>query len=884
MKPTGVQQAWIDGSPDGGASLLQGQGVKVGVVDSGAQSGIPALAGRIAWYANYAGTDTSTQDAFGHGTLVTAEIGGVPVAQGAYGHPFRGGVAPASSLYVARALTDTGTGSDLDFVQAIDDMSALGVRLFNLSVASSTSITEAVTKQTTEGNTSLIWEAKNYGTVLTRDALLVWAAGNFGDADVAQAAGLPYVAPQYAHHWLAVVNVALDKNGQVTGLDASVPSNACGVAAAWCLAAPGTFYGVPLPGTQFADGVSEGTSNAAPIVTGVAALVWQAFPWMSASNVQETLLGTATPLGDPAVYGYGLVNADKAVKGPARLDWGSFQVSVPDAVTATFANDMSGSGSVFVVNMGSGKLVLSGQDTYTGGTTVQSGVLQVNGSLGSAVQVNAGGILAGNGGVVNANVTSVGTVSTQYGTLGIHGDYLAQVSAVTIVRAGTPLVVSGASTITGSTLAVDVPTGYVAKSSEPMIQSAGGLTGRFGALTVAGGVYLSGTMSYTPTEADVSLSREPTVSVAAAAASPAAANIQQSARNIDQALAQADQWTLRATPGHESFLAAAADFQRAPDLAAAAASIDSLSGQIHASSMALTLEQGQIVTRVIADRLADGASDAGAWAQLTASDGAIGRSGYATGNVVGGGAVAGADARLGDGVVAGIAVDWNTLRADYDGLAGTSRSNTSGVSLYARYDADEVYVDGRVGEDWVRSRVSRRALLGEVGENITTDRDDRLVSAYVESGLRLGDERHAVTPFAGALVSRLDRGAFSEVGANGWGLDAARQTYTQASGLFGVRLDTDWDWSGGHSRLSASASWQSLFSGEDTRVHAAFVGAPDAVFDVAGVQVPRHMAWLGVGLTTQARHGWSWFVNADGQVSGGPTRSINVTAGVRRAL
>src|SRR6202012_4880019 len=123
---------------------------------------------------NYAGTDTSTQDVYGHGTLVTEEIGGVPVAQGAGGRPFRGGVAPGASLYVARAVGDAGVGSDTDFVQGINDMSALGVRLFNLSVAASTSITEAVTLQNTQNNTALIWAANNFSPVLKSDALLVW--------------------------------------------------------------------------------------------------------------------------------------------------------------------------------------------------------------------------------------------------------------------------------------------------------------------------------------------------------------------------------------------------------------------------------------------------------------------------------------------------------------------------------------------------------------------------------------------------------------------------------------------------------------------------------------------------------------------------------------
>lgn len=812
-----------------------------------------------------------------------AEIGGVAVAHGAHGLPFRGGVAPSASLYVARALSDQGGGSDLYFVPAINDMAALGVRLFNVSAGSPTSITQAVTRQTTEGNTSLVWETSAYRTIIDKDALIVWAAGNFGDADVSQNAGLPFVAPQYAHHWLAVVNVALDSSGQPAGLDAGTSSNACGVAASWCLAAPGLFYGVPVPGTAFPDGVSQGTSNAAPIVTGVAALVWQKFPWMSASNVQEVLLGTATPLGQASLYGYGMVNADKAVKGPALLDWGTFEVHVPDGSSATFANDLSGTGALLVANAGTGALLLAGQDSYTGGTTVQSGVLQVNGTLASAVTVG-GGTLGGSG-VVNGNVTLAahGAVSTQYGALKIQGNYVAPAQASTVVRAGTPLVVTGSATITGSTLTVDVPSQYIARSVEPMLQADGGLIGSFGALGVLGGVYVGGTLSYTSTQVNISLSRTSTVSVVAAAAPVVATATQQTAVHIDQALAVADGWALNATPGHEAFLAAAGQFQQAPTLAAAAVSIDSLSGQIHASSLALTLEQGQIINRRFADRFTQAVDGVGPWMQLVGSQGEIGRSSYASGSFDGGGAVLGADVAVSDHVIVGAAVDWDTLHASYGAVTGTGKSNTLGVSLYGRYGAGALYVAGRLGLDRVSSQVNRYALLGETRQTIASDRDDTLGVAYLESGYRAAFGGGALTPFIAASYDHLRSAAFSESGAGGWGLMAKAQSHAQFDGQLGLRFSKDWDWRAGHSSLTAYALWQSVLSGVDTSLRASFVGVPSASFDVSGVQVPRHAGWLGVGWSTWTGDGWSWFVNMDGQVSGGPTQSLSVTAGLRKA-
>jgi autotransporter-associated beta strand protein len=65
-----------------------------------------------------------------------------------------------------------------------------------------------------------------------------------------------------------------------------------------------------------------------------------------------------------------------------------------DDVSATFEGEISGPG--IVVKDGTGTWILSGANTYEGGTFVEGGTLLVNGSVG-AVTVNAGGTLGGAG-------------------------------------------------------------------------------------------------------------------------------------------------------------------------------------------------------------------------------------------------------------------------------------------------------------------------------------------------------------------------------------------------------------------------------------------------------------------------------------------------------
>ncbi len=85
------------------------------------------------------------------------------------------------------------------------------------------------------------------------------------------------------------------------------------------ISAPGTGVRTTTRGGDY--GMANGTSFAAPIVSGVAALVWSVQPDARPVWVQQVLLTTARDLGvsgDDAVYGVGLVDAAAAVAKAAQ--------------------------------------------------------------------------------------------------------------------------------------------------------------------------------------------------------------------------------------------------------------------------------------------------------------------------------------------------------------------------------------------------------------------------------------------------------------------------------------------------------------------------------------------------------------------------------------
>jgi autotransporter-associated beta strand protein len=165
---------------------------------------------------------------------------------------------------------------------------------------------------------------------------------------------------------------------------------------------------------------------------------------------------------------YGSVTPMLALQGTLALDNGfasSFPTYLMDATilqqtgTGTISGNISGPGSLALAG---GTMNLSGVNTYTGGTIVNGGILNVN----SATALPMGGALAINGGQLNLNGNSptIGNLSGTGGVLALGGGRLsidtsgASTLATTVTGGGGlslfgngQLSLTGANTYTGET-------------------------------------------------------------------------------------------------------------------------------------------------------------------------------------------------------------------------------------------------------------------------------------------------------------------------------------------------------------------------------------------------------------------------------------------------
>jgi subtilase-type serine protease len=288
-----------------------------------------------------------------------------------------------------------------------------------------------------------------------------------------------------------------ERTGIVTLADFS---NRCGLAADWCVAAPGVDIYSTVPMSTYAGGVLwSGTSMAAPFVSGSAAVLRQAFPYMTARQIIEVLLTTATEVDGASAssirdFGHGVVNIGRAVRGPIEFGHPSLIAGNESIFAPIFAVDTKGYDSVWSNDIsgvggfskaGAGMLVLTGANTYTGDTTITGGILRVNGSIASSdLTVSSGGTLEGIGTVGNTMMAGVLSPGNSVGTLSVQGNLTLQDGSTYLYEIdanqnGDLVVVSGTATIDpGAVFELSAEDGVYLNQLYPMLQ-AGTLNGTF---------------------------------------------------------------------------------------------------------------------------------------------------------------------------------------------------------------------------------------------------------------------------------------------------------------------------------------------------------------------------------------------------------------------
>lgn len=843
------------------AAGLTGAGIRIGIVDSGVNRKHPALANRVVanlTYISASGNNLAVDDVVGHGTAV---------AQAAAGRPFGtwpGGIAPGAEIVSARIISDkppkddgSGQGNEvsgpLGLAGIHRDLISHGVRIMNNSWGG---------LYWTNPNATVGIASEYRPFIRDNDGLVVFSTGNSGFADPSDMAALPSQpgpegsrpAADLERGWIAVG--ALDGDDPTRLAEYS---NACGIAMAYCMVAPGT---VVVTGTDDAPDAPKywrwsGTSLAAPLVSGAAALVWEAFPYFDNDAVRQTLLGTATDLGAPgvdAVFGHGALDVGKAVRGPARLDWGDFTASFESGSSA-WGNDLSGAGRL--VKRGAGTLVLDADAGNAGGVRVTGGSLQVNGAVSGEVRVDAGGSFlfgtAVGGSVVNAGRVDVRALESgdTVGTTTVGGDYVHRQGATFAFDVGQRLQVAGTVTIEGGDLHLrGVKTGYTHQRREEVIVAMGGLTGTFNGLTTAGNILLAGTLGYGAQSVWLDIARLDVAAVAASFAGITPMALA-SAERVERAfqVLDAHQDGAGGAVG-DGFLRRAGELQQVGSEAEAARALASLSGELHANAVAMTLDSIDMGRRALSARIdafEGGVHDAGVWKRAL---GRGGSGGFAGNGFALDGWMIGRDGDLGGGRMAGFAFGETRAHGRVDGLGDRSQDRQTSAAAYAGWTRGNAHVFGQAGTGRFDRDVERRLQAGDDLSGVASRYSGDYASASVEAGWRVRAGGMAVTPYLGAEHVRLRSEGFREGGADGFGLQAAAWDARRSQAIAGLRMQGGWK----GLALYGYGEWQQTLSASGFDLQASFTGV-EAWSPLPGGHAARSggvfglgtQAWLGRG-------------------------------------
>ncbi|MDX3078389.1 S8 family serine peptidase [Streptomyces sp. MI02-7b] len=301
VRPTLDRSTGQINAPAAWAAGYVGKGVRVAVLDTGADQTHPDLAGRVFEAKDFSGSG-STEDHFGHGTHVAATVGG----SGNASNGLRKGVAPSADLLIGKVLGDDGSGSESQVIEGMEWAAAQGARVVNMSLGADmeTDGTDPMSQAVNEISRS-------------SGALFVVAAGNSGEQG-ATTIGTPGAADA------ALTVGAVDRDDSLASFSSRGPrygdravkpditAPGVGIVAA---RAAGTSMGMPIDQYYTA---ADGTSMATPHVTGAAALLAGQHPEWGAEQLKDALVSTShtVPGQVPTEQGGGRVDVKAAMFGP----------------------------------------------------------------------------------------------------------------------------------------------------------------------------------------------------------------------------------------------------------------------------------------------------------------------------------------------------------------------------------------------------------------------------------------------------------------------------------------------------------------------------------------------------------------------------------------
>jgi serine protease AprX len=321
-----------------------GDDVAVAVLDTGVSPGVDlrnTVELRVDFTPGHDGIDR-----FGHGT----HMAGIIAGDGSASRGMWRGVAPDTELISIKVAGPDGA-TDVSVVLAalqwvVTNRDRLGIRVLNLAFG-------------TDATSSYLVDPLDYAVERAWRAgiLVVAAAGNRGPegGTISKPGDDPFVLTVGA----ADVRGTADRRDDVVAPFSSRGPTVDGVAKPDLVApgvsivsvrAPGSWADLDRPEARVGNAYFKGTgtSQAAAVVSGIAALLFEADPSLTPDEAKAALIGSGSGLGGEPGAGSGLVDAARAVEAVLSNRYGTTQINAPHAPATGVGGIESSRGSYHV--------------------------------------------------------------------------------------------------------------------------------------------------------------------------------------------------------------------------------------------------------------------------------------------------------------------------------------------------------------------------------------------------------------------------------------------------------------------------------------------------------------------------------------------------------
>ena len=706
-------------------------------------------------------------------------------------------------------------------------------------------------------------------------SLFVWAGGNEENLNYGTSAGnLPRLDASLEKGWINVVGLTSKDSTENFEWGNLKPYSPAGSSKNWTVSAIGKV-------SETVAGESAnyfGSSFAAPRVTAAAAMLKQKYPFMTGDLLRQTILSTATDIGDRGVddiYGWGLLDVQKALKGPAlfdkRLALGDKVNIVLDGGSYSFENDISGDAGLNLT--GTGTLTLNGKMSYTGDTIIGSGAyLKVRKISGTKLLVNESAKLE----IENANVSEITSSGKVINTGNAHIANLKLHNGSEFVTDVNGTVVTENAQLDGKITVTNNKEEYFSKKGRTASLITGNVSGN--AQVETSSELLEAKTDTNSEGVQATVSRKDVSEYV----KDSGADEQQknTAKQIETTLGEVD--TLA-----DNGIAASETLSKAAQLQLLNSNtLDSMSGQIYASAQALTFEQSETVNRDLSNRMSELARSLendkkfGLWTSGIFSKGSIEKAGFAKGKTTVKGGQIGFDMKVTDSAIAGVAIDYSKGKVKFDRYNGESKADMTGFSLYGRQNFGNIYVAGRLGFGYSDTEVKRDIIVNKkIAEYSKITHKDNSLSTYFEGGydVKLNGDL-AFTPYVALGSDKVTRGKFSESNTD-FGMTADKKSYNMPYATIGTKAVKRF----GNTDLTGYIGYTKGLNKKDLNFEAAYNFAPAAKFEVKGINYSRDKVNAGIGVRTEIKEGLSWYSNYDYKHSTDKSKADNhmVTTGVR---